>query len=185
MKEDIKKLQEENAFLREEVDRLKDELIRLVSRNIDLSERLEGDIELRRRTEVAREIMEGHVERQRNADLRDDGQLMALIEMRVEKDRPHLKPDFDAAALAEMLGVSQARLNQLFRKQTIHRTPEAYIDNLRTLAALRLLREQPNYSIAAIAEESGFTNIRMLQRRIQEAIGMSPVDYRIMLTRDI
>ena len=185
MKEDIKKLQEENAFLREEVDRLKDELIRLVSRNIDLSERLEGDIELRRRTEVAREIMEGHVERQRNADLRDDGQLMALIEMRVEKDRPHLKPDFDAAALAEMLGVSQARLNQLFRKQTIHRTPEAYIDNLRTLAALRLLRDQPNYSIAAIAEESGFTNIRMLQRRIQDAIGMSPVDYRIMLTRDI
>ena len=185
MKDDIKKLQEENAFLRDEVERLKDELIRLVSRNIDLSERLEGDIELRRRTEVAREIMEGHVERQRNADLRDDGQLMALIEMRVEKDRPHLKPDFDAAALAEMLGVSQARLNQLFRKQTIHRTPEAYIDNLRTLAALRLLRDQPNYSIAAIAEESGFTNIRMLQRRIQDAIGMSPVDYRIMLTRDI
>jgi transcriptional regulator GlxA family with amidase domain len=84
-----------------------------------------------------------------------------------------------------MLGVSQARLNQLFRKQTIHRTPEAYIDNLRTLAALRLLRDQPNYSIAAIAEESGFTNIRMLQRRIQDAIGMSPVDYRLMLTRDI
>ena len=185
MKEDLKKLQEENAFLRGEVERLKDELIRLVSRNLDLSERLEGDVELRRRTEVAREIMEGHVERQRNADLRDDGQLMALIEMRVEKDRPHLKPDFDAAALAEMLGVSQARLNQLFRKQTIHRTPEAYIDNLRTLAALRLLRDQPNYSIAAIAEESGFTNIRMLQRRIQDAIGMSPVDYRIMLTRDI
>ena len=185
MKDDIKKLQEENAFLRDEVDRLKDELIRLVSRNLDLSERLEGDVELRRRTEVAREIMEGHVERQRNADLRDDGQLMALIEMRVEKDRPHLKPDFDAVALAEMLGVSLARLNQLFRKQTIHRTPEAYIDNLRTLAALRLLRDQPNYSIAAIAEESGFTNIRMLQRRIQDAIGMSPVDYRLMLTRDI
>lgn len=184
MKEDLKKLQEENAFLRGEVERLKDELIRLVSRNLDLSERLELDVELRRRTEVAREIMEGHVERQRNADLQDDGQLMALIEMRVEKDRPHLKPDFDAAALAEMLGVSQARLNQLFRKQTIHRTPEAYIDNLRTLAALRLLRDQPNYSIAAIAEESGFTNIRMLQRRIQDAIGMSPVDYRIMLTRD-
>ena len=185
MKEDLKKLQEENAFLRGEVERLKDELIRLVSRNLDLSERLELDVELRRRTEVAREIMEGHVERQRNADLRDDGQLMALIEMRVEKDRPHLKPDFDAAALAEMLGVSQARLNQLFRKQTIHRTPEAYIDNLRTLAALRLLRDQPNYSIAAIAEESGFTNIRMLQRRIQDAIGMSPVDYRLMITRDL
>lgn len=184
MKEEIKQLQEENAFLRNEVERLKDELVRLVSRNLDLSERLEWDVDLRRRTEVAREIMAGHVERQRNADLQDDGQLMAIIEMRLEKDRPHLRPDFDVRALAEMLGVSQARLNQLFRKQTIHRTPEAYIDNLRTLEALRLLREQPNYTIAVIAEEAGFSNVRTLQRRIQDAIGMSPVEYRLMLTRD-
>ena len=185
MAEDIKKLKDEVAFLKGEVERLKDELVRMVSRNLDLSERLEWDVELRRRTEVAREIMEGHVERQRNADLRDDGQLMALIEMRIEKERPHLRPDFDARALAEMLGVSQARLAQLFRKQTIHRTPEAYIDNLRTLAALRLLREKPNYTIAVIAEEAGFSNVRTLQRRIQDAIGMSPVDYRLMLTRDL
>lgn len=182
--EDIKQLQDENAQLRSEVERLKDELVRLVSRNLDLSERLEYDVELRRRTEVAREIMEGNIERQRNADLRDDGQLMALIEMRVEAERPHLRPDFDAADLAEMLGVSQARLAQLFRHQTIHRTPDAYIDNLRTLASLRLLREKPNYTIAVVAEEAGFSNVRTLQRRIQEAIGMTPVDYRLMLTRD-
>ena len=185
MEKEIKKYQEEIASLKKEVERLKDELVRMVSRNLDLSERLEWDVELRRRTQVAREIMEGYVERQRNADLQDDGQLMAIIEMRLEKDRPHLRPDFDTHALAEMLGVSQARLSRLFHKQTIHRTPEAYIDNLRTLNALRLLRDEPNYTIAAIAEESGFTNIRMLQRRIQDAIGMSPVDYRLMITRDI
>ena len=184
-KEEIKQLQDENAFLKGEVERLKDELVRMVSRNLDLSERLEYDVELRRRTEVAREIMEGNIERQRNADLRDDGQLMALIEMRVEKDRLHLKPDFDSVALAELLGVSQTRLAQLFRHQTIHRTPDAYIDNLRTLAALRLLREQPNYTIAVVAEEAGFSNVRTLQRRIQEAIGMSPIDYRLMLTQDM
>ena len=185
MSKEIEQYQEEIESLKKEVERLKDELVRLLSRNLDLSERLEYDVELRRRTEVAREIMEGNIERQRNADLRDDGQLMALIELRVEKDRPHLKPDFDAAALAEMLGVSQARLAQLFRNQTIHRTPEAYIDNLRTLAALRLLRDKPNYTIAVVAEEAGFSNVRTLQRRIQEAIGMSPVDYRLMLTRDL
>ena len=184
-KEDIKQLQEENAFLKKEVERLKDELVRMVSRNLDLTERLEYDVELKRRTEVAREIMEGNLERQRNADLQDDGQLMAIIEMRLEKDHPHLQPDFDATALAEMLGVSMTRLMQLFRHQTIHRTPDAYIDNLRVLTALRLLREQPNYTIAVVAEEAGFSNVRTLQRRIQEAIGMSPVDYRLMLTRDL
>ena len=190
--EEIKQLQDacehlksENAFLKGEVERLKDELVRMVSRNLDLSEQLEWDVELRRRTAVAREIMEARVERQRNADLQDDGQLMALIEMRVEKDRPHLSPDFNPAALAEMLGISMTRLYQLFRHQTIHRTPEAYIDNLRTLTALRLLREKPNYTIAVIAEEAGFSNVRTLQRRIQDAIGMSPVDYRLMLTRDM
>lgn len=183
--EEIKQLQEENDFLKKEVERLKDELLRMVSRNLELSERLEYDVELRRRTEVAREIIDGHAERMRNADLQDDGQLMALIEIKVEKDRPHLQPDFNSKDLAEMLGVSMNRLNQLFRHQTIHRTPDAYIDNLRTLAALRLLREQPNYTIAVIAEEAGFSNVRTLQRRIQEVIGMSPVEYRLMFTKDL
>ena len=41
-------LQEENAALRQEIERLKDELIRLVGRNLDLTERLEEDVELRR-----------------------------------------------------------------------------------------------------------------------------------------
>lgn len=185
MSDDIKRLQEENAFLRQEVERLKDELVRMASRNLDLSERLEYDVELKRRTEVARELIESNAERLRNADLRDDGQLMALIEMRVEKERPHLKPDFCAKDLAEMLGVSMNRLNHLFRNQTMHRTPEAYIDNLRTLAALRLLREKPNYTIAVVAEEAGFSNVRTLQRRVQEVIGMSPVEYRLMLTKDL
>lgn len=183
--EEIKQLQEENAALRQEIDKLRNELIRLVSRNLDLSQRLEEDLEMRRRTEVARELLNGNIERQRNADLKDDSQLMALIELHLEQDRPHLKPDFDAPALAQLLGVSQERLNRLFRHQTIYRTPEAYIDNLRVLAALRMLREKPQWSIAAIAEESGIGNVRTLQRRVQEVVGMTPVDYRRMLTRDM
>ena len=184
-KEDIQRLQEENAALREEVERLKNELIRLVSRNLDLSERLEEDLEMRRRTDVARELLNGNIERQRNADLKDDAQLMALIELQVEENGPHLKPDFDSAALAQLLGVSKERLARLFSHQTIYRTADAYIDNLRVLAAMRMLREKPQWSIAAVAEESGIGNVRTLQRRMQEVIGMTPVDYRRMLTRDL
>ena len=181
---DLQQLQAENAALREEIDQLKDEMMRLISRNLDLSERLEDDVDLRRRVQVAREILEGNIERQRNADLQDDGQLMAIIEMRVESDMLHQDPDFDTAALARLLGVSQERLHRLFHKQTIYRTPEAYIDNIRLLAAMRMLREQPNYTIAVIAEEAGFGNVRTLQRRFQDAIGMTPVEYRLLMTRD-
>lgn len=185
LKAECERLTVENATLKEEVERLKDELVRLVSRNLDLSERLEEDVEMRRRVEVARELLDGNIQRQRNADLQDDGQLMAMIELKVEKDLPHLSPDFDSNALAELLGVSHERLVRLFRHQTIHRTPDAYIDNLRVLQALRLLREKPLYNIATIATEAGFSNVRTLQRRVQDVIGMSPVDYRVMLTRDI
>ena len=185
MDDALKKLQAENEALRQEVSRLKDERIRLVGRNLDLADRLEANFELRLRSDVARELLNGNIERQRNADLQDDAQLMALIELRVEEDRPHLNPDFDSTELAHLLGVSRERLLRLFRHQTIYRTPEAYLDNLRMLTALRLLREKPQWSIAAVAEESGIGNVRTLQRRMQEVIGMTPVEYRLMLTRDL
>ena len=181
---ELEQLLAENAALREEVSQLKDEMIRLVSRNLDLTERFEDDVDLRRRVQVAREIFDGNIERQRNADLQDDGQLLALIEMRVEQDMLHQDPNFDTAALAHLLGVSQERLSRLFHKQTIYRTPEAYIDNIRLLSAMRLLREEPNYNIAVIAEEAGFGNVRTMQRRFQDAVGMTPVEYRLMMTRD-
>jgi len=182
--DELQKLINENHALKEKVEQLKDELVRLVGRNLDLSERLEAHTEMRRRVEVARELLEGNITRQRNADLQDDSQLMALIELRVEQQRLHLKPEFNAEELANLIGVSHDRLVRLFHNQTIHRTPEAYIDNLRVLTALRLLREKPKYNIAAVAKEAGFGNVRTLQRRVQEAIGMTPVEYRQILTRD-
>ena len=182
---EIKQLQAENERLRQEVSNLKDEMIRLVRRNLDLTERMEEDVEQRRRVEVARELLEGNIERQRNADLQDDGQLMALIDIRLEENRAHLNPDFDSRHLAELLGVSHERLNRLFRNKSIYRTPEGYIDNLRTLNALRLLRTKPNYSIASIAEDSGFNHVRTMQRRILDVVEMTPADYRALFTRDL
>lgn len=192
MAENIEQLKSENERLKAKIDELeqqinhlREQFVRLMTHNLDLSERLEGDMEMRRRVDVAREMMDGNVERMRNADLRDDAQLMAIVELKVEKERLHLDPDFDAAALARLIGISRDRLNKLFRHQTIHRTPEAYIDNLRLLAAMRLLREKPNYNIASISDDAGFKHVRTMQRRMVEVIGMTPAEYRALYTRDI
>jgi transcriptional regulator GlxA family with amidase domain len=104
--------------------------------------------------------------------------------LKVEHEHLHLDPDFNGEALARIIGVSHDRLIRLFRNKTIHRSPEAYISNLRVLTAMRLLREKPQYSIAAIANDAGFSNVRALQRHLQDALGMTPVEYRQMLTRD-
>ena len=182
--EEVKQMQAEIERLRADNARLQSEMIRLVSRNLDLSERLEVDVEMRRRAEVARVLMQENIERQRNADLQDDSQLLALIDLRLEEKRYHLNPDFNSRKLAELLGISQERLARLFRNKSIYRTPEAYIDNLRTMNAMRMLRTQLN-SIAAIAEASGFNHVRTLQRRIMDVAGMTPADYRALFTRDM
>ncbi len=49
---EIKQMQADNEALRHEADQLKNEIIRLVERNLDLSLRLEEDVELRRIQEV-------------------------------------------------------------------------------------------------------------------------------------
>ena len=184
LQDDNERLKAENADLRRQIEEMKDQFIRLMNRNLALSEQLEEDVEQRRRAEVARELMEGNAKRQRNADLQDDAQLLALIELKLEESHAHLDADFGPPQLAELLGVSQSRLERLFRNRSMYRTVEAYLDNLRTMEAMRLLREKPHYSIAAIAEESGLGKIRTLQRRLQEVIGMTPVEYRLLFTRD-
>lgn len=183
LKAEIERLKAENQELKQQLDYTHGQFVRLMSHNLDLAERLENDMEMRRRVDVAIEMMNGNVERMQNADLRDDAQLMAIIELKVEKEELHLDPDFDAEALAKLVGVSVSRLNALFRHQTLHRTPEAFLDNLRLLTAMRLLRDKPNYNIASIAEDAGFS-IRTMQRRMVEVIGMSPAEYRALYTRD-
>lgn len=183
LKAEIERLKAENQELKQQLDYTRGQFVRLMSHNLDLAERLEDDMEMRRRVDVAIEMMNGNVERMQNADLRDDAQLMAIIELKVEKEELHLDPDFDAEALAKLVGVSVSRLNALFRHQTLHRTPEAFLDNLRLLTAMRLLRDKPNYNIASIAEDAGFS-IRTMQRRMVEVIGMSPAEYRALYTRD-
>ena len=66
--EDIKQMQAEIERLRADNARLQSEMIRLVSRNLNLSEQLEVDVELRRRSDVARTLMKENIERQRNAE---------------------------------------------------------------------------------------------------------------------
>ena len=61
---------------------------------------------------------------------------------------------------------------------------DKYLDFLRLMRALRMLKENPQYSIEAIAADAGYNTVRTLNRKIQEAIGITPRQYRDITNPD-
>ena len=113
----------------------------------------------------------------------DCAELLAMLENRLEQEPQLVTADFSAKELAELMGVSQARLMRLFRNSTIFRSADEYLENLRLVRALRLLRDHPQYGIAAVSAEAGYNSVRTLQRRMVEVVGMTPVEFRIMVEK--
>ncbi len=61
MKDEVKRLEAEVARLQEEIFSLKDEMIRLVRRNLELTERLEYDVELKGWCGICRQSEDCHL----------------------------------------------------------------------------------------------------------------------------
>ena len=117
------------------------------------------------------------------ADLTDDAELFAVIETRLEQNKSLLTSEFTSVQLAELLGISQARLTRLFRNTT-YKSADDYLDFVRLVRAMQLLREHPEYGIVGVSEDAGFKSVRTFQRHMQEAVGMSPVEFRMMLEKN-
>ena len=171
--------------LREEVQRLKEsnrKLIegseQLLARNMMLSEKLDIYYEVRRRVEWQKELVHKHRELMAHADLRDDEELLAIIETRIEGDEIPLPPEFGLREVAELVGTTQQRIVNLYKQNTIYHTVDKYLDYLRLLRALQMLKEKPAYNIEAIAKDAGFNSVRTLHRKIMDSIGMTPGQFR-------
>ena len=169
----------------EELKRREDVLQRtnleLVNRNLQLGQQIDAYYDVRRRIQMLKDLVIRHKELMRQADLRDDDELMALMEARLEEDFPHENPDFGLKELAEFLGTSQTRLIDLFRRSPIHKTAADYLDYMRLLRSLYYLQSKPQWGIAACAQEAGFTVIRTYNRKFQDALGMTPHDFRELI----
>ena len=164
--------------LKRRVDVLQRTNLKLVNRNLQLGQQIDAYYDVRRRIQMLKDLVIRHKELMRQADLRDDDELMALMEARLEEDFPHENPDFGLKELAEFLGTSQTRLIDLFRRSPIHKTAADYLDYMRLLRSLYYLQSKPQWGIAACAQEAGFTVIRTYNRKFQDALGMTPHDFR-------
>lgn len=155
--------------------------IDLVNRNLQLGQEVDAFYDVRRRIQMLKELVVRHQELLRQADLRDDDELMAIIETRLEQELPHLNPDFGLKELAEFIGTTQTRIMDLFRRSSHYKSVDDYLDYLRLLRSMYYLQTQPSWGIAACAQEAGFSVVRTYNRKFQDALGMTPHEFRQLL----
>jgi transcriptional regulator GlxA family with amidase domain len=166
--------------LEAEVKMLREDNLKLMNRNMQLGQMVDAYYDVRRRIEMLKDLVIRHKELLKEADLRDDDELMAVIETHLEENLSYTNPDFGLKELAELVGTTQTRIVELFRRSTLHKSLDDYLDYLRILRSMFLLQTQPSWSIAACAQEAGFTVIRSFNRKFQDAIGMTPHEFRLL-----
>ena len=103
----------------------------------------------------------------------------AVVRGAIEHIDAHLADDLSAAALADVLGVSERHLARLFAKEAAV-SPARFVRQRRTAAAADLLAGT-GLTVEAIAARCGFGTVESLRQVMQRAHGVSPSGYRALL----
>ena len=180
----VQDYKKEIAALRQRVADLEKANDELIIHNMQLGQKVDAYYDVRRRISIYKELLTRHSDFLRHADLQNDDELMAFIESHLETNHSFENPDFGVRELAEMAGTSQTRVIDLFKKSPLYKSVEDYLDYMRILRSLYYLKTKRNWNVAACAQEAGFSAIRSFNRKFQDAIGMSPHEFRQLLEKD-
>ena len=111
------------------------------------------------------------------ADMTDE-QLMGWIDAQIESLGLHKNPNVTLKEIAKTLGLTQRRITQAIKTRREDNTLAEYLNAKRLLEGCRLLVEQPNWTIDAVAHEAGFGGTTTFRTIFRNRFGMSPKQYR-------
>ena len=111
------------------------------------------------------------------ADMTDE-QLMSWIDGQMDRLELHRNPDVTLKEIAKTLGLTQRRITQAIKARKEDKTLAEYLTTKRLLDGCRLLVEQPNWTIDAVAHEVGFGGTTTFRTIFRNRFGMSPKQYR-------
>ena len=94
----------------------------------------------------------------------------------MREDKLYLDREMSREKLVKLLKTDKNRMAQAvkFLGQT---SITNYVNDFRLSHACRLLTDNRNFTIQAIADESGYSSLRSFQRQFKENLGMTPVEY--------
>lgn len=141
----------------------------------DLYKRLKGQqdkvADLRRQTR-------GHCQQIKATQDMNDEELMNWIDMRMDETRLYTTPTLSLKDTAKALGLTQKRIGQLFKNNEKYANLGEYLTEKRFLLACELMRENPEWTIEAVAKEAGFQTRRTFQEVMKADLGLTPSQFR-------
>ena len=114
---------------------------------------------------------------EQTADMTDE-QLFAWVDGQMDETRLFTEPTLNTKTMAKQLGLTQRRLNALFKNNEKYASLGDYLNEKRLLLACRLLHEEPNWTIEAVGTEAGFGSRRTFQTEMKRRLGVTPIQYR-------
>ena len=111
-------------------------------------------------------------------DTDENERLFVKLDSEITRKRLFLKPNFGRDEMARLIGVDKNRIGHIMSKYSDASNASVYINTKRVEYGAKLLRQHPEYTIAAIAAECGMTNTVTFNRTFREVYGMTPSEYR-------
>lgn len=116
------------------------------------------------------------------SDQTNDRRTLLRIEIEDYLNRHFTDPSLNIPQIAEEVGVSESYFSALFKK-LFHRNFYAVLEKKRIHRAEKVLQDQPRRPISEIAFDCGYMNDTSFRRAFKKNTGMSPSDFREMVTR--
>ena len=95
----------------------------------------------------------------------------------IKRDKMYLSPDLSREELTRIVRMNNTRFAKMIKENT-DTNLNGYINNLRLNYAIHLMKEQPEYTLRAIAESSGINSMPTFHQLFKGRTGMTPSEFK-------
>ena len=95
----------------------------------------------------------------------------------IKRDKMYLSPDLSRVLLTRIVRLNNTRFAKMIKENT-DTNLNGYINNLRLNYAIHLMKEQPDYTLRAIAESSGINSMPTFHQLFKGRTGMTPSEFK-------
>ncbi|MCR4922243.1 MAG: AraC family transcriptional regulator [Bacteroidaceae bacterium] len=154
---------------REEIQRLRQEVERMAA---ELKKNESDDVTLLRLlTREQRDRIEA-------TEGMNDEQLMGYIEQQMDETLLFANSNLTLKDVAKTIGQTQKRVVQLFKHHEKYANLNDYLTEKRFLYACKLMRDNPQWTVEAVAQTAGFVTRRTFQDVVKSRVGLTPSQLR-------